>query len=62
MTRPIPKVMNCEIRPRAGDPPLFTRHGDEIIPQLDGYLIIPLETWKEIVATLKKAREELGQI
>jgi hypothetical protein len=38
-----PCVTNCEIYLRKGDSALFTATDNEIVPNLDGYTIVPKE-------------------
>ena len=42
-------VTNCTIKPREGDPILFEIEGDVINPKLDGYAIIPVEEYNDLI-------------
>lgn len=47
-----PKVQNCLIVPRQGEI-LFTLTEDQIIPNLDGYAIVPREQYEQLLAGKK---------
>ena len=50
MSKPKPVVINCILIPRKDAVgPMFTLMEEEIIPNLDGYAIIPKERYEELL-------------
>jgi hypothetical protein len=44
-----PFVNNCTIKKREGDEPLFVPCGDHILTRLDGYAIVPIEEYEDLI-------------